>query len=440
MKKATWIITFLFLFLLLLLTGCGRVKEPVTVTPEPLPKQDIASDEFDSANQCQYCHLEIYEQWRGTTHALSAKNPAFLGELKRTSSETNGASDAFCVSCHIPVGWLAGEIPPVDGSNLSDVAKLGVSCDFCHAISSVTGTGNAGFRVTPGNVKLGPFDDPIHTPLHESEYSEVHTQAEICAACHEIIHPQNGLVLASTYSEWKESSFGSRRITCQDCHMTPGSGVTKPNPGVAATGAPKKREHTWTHNMVGNNVFAMEQAGFNEHAAMAEENLQAAAALFLGLPDRLSPYQPAKINIRIRNDGAGHYLPTGLSLFKDMWLEVICTNESGNVVHSSGVLNNAGAIPEGTVVFKTRFADAAGQETDNLWEAVKILDDHRIPPKEYVDEFVEIPGLPLPGTLNVQVRLLYRNITPARATQLGLSASDIPVIEMAKINGTVSVR
>lgn len=222
--------------------------------------------------------------------------------------------------------------------------------------------------------------------------------------------------------------------------MTPGPGVTKPNPGVAATGAPKKREHTWTHYMTGNNVFAMRQAGFEGHAAKAEENLKAAAALFLGVPEKLSPYQPARINVRVRNDGAGHYLPTGLSLYKDMWLEVIVTNEQGNVVFRSGTLDSNGLIQENSVIYKKVFGDANGNETKNLWEAAKVLRDHRIPPQEYADEFIEIPGLPLPGTLNIQVRLLYRNITPDRAKDLGISVSGIPVIEMASISGKIPVR
>ena len=126
--------------------------------------------------------------------------------------------------------------------------------------------------------------------------------------------------------------------------------------------------------------------------------------------------------------------------FKDMWLEVICTNQSGQVIHSSGVLTETGAIPDGAVVFKTSFADAPGEETDNLWEAVKVLDDHRIPPQEYIDEFVEIPGLPLPGILNVQVRLLSRNTTLQQAIQLGISIDEVPVTVMAEISGQITVR
>ncbi|MDW7649835.1 MAG: multiheme c-type cytochrome [Bacillota bacterium] len=429
---------FLFFTLVIALiafTGCGKEETPATATPEPVSKQDVASTEFDPAGQCQYCHLDIYQQWQGSMHALSFNNPVFQAEFKKTSGETDGAADAFCASCHTPVGWLANEVPPADGSALSDVAREGVTCDLCHAVTEITGVGNAAIHVSPGEVKFGSLEDPLATPLHKSEFNQVYTQSEYCGACHDIVHPQNGLKLSSTYSEWEESSFGSRKTQCQDCHMTPGPGVSKPNPGVVATGAPKKREHTWTHYMTGSNVYAMRQAGFDNHADLAEEKLQAAASMFLGLPDGLSPYQGARINVRVRNDGAGHYLPTGLTLYKEMWLEVIVTDGQGQVVFQGGVPDASGALPADSIVYKTVFADAAGNETTNLWEATKIIRDHRIPPQEYVDEFIEIPGLPLPGTLNVNVRLLYRSVAPGRA-----GVTESPVVEMASVSGQVAVR
>ena len=435
MKMSTRYLCFLLLLSIFFFPGCNQNSNPASATPDPLPKQEIASSEFTQPGQCQYCHLEIYNQWQGSLHALSFTNPVFQFEFKKTSKETDGASDKFCASCHAPVGWLADEIPPSDGSGLSDVARQGVSCDFCHAITEISGVGNAAFRVTPGATKFGPLEDPLHTPLHESEFKRIFTQSDFCGSCHEIVHPQNGLKLSSTYTEWKESSYGSRRTQCQDCHMTPGPGITKPNPGTVATGAPKKREHVWTHDMAGGNVYAQQQAGFEEHAKLSEERLQAAASVFLGLPEVLSPYQPARINVRIRNDGAGHYLPTGLTLYKDMWLEITITDSAGRLVFQEGVLDSSGAIPADTVVYKTVFADKDGNETTNLWEAAKIVSDHRIPPQEYVDEFIEIPGLPIPGMLHVQARLLYRSVAPGKA-----GVVDSPVVEMANVSGQIRVR
>lgn len=443
MKKTIWIFMFL-LFLLLFTAGCGKGDSPGVSQPNPIPVrpvQTIDSAEFEAAGMCQYCHLEIYEQWQGSMHALAFTNPVYQAEARKTSRETDGAADAFCAACHAPIGFLAQEIPPADGSKLSEVARRGVSCDFCHTITEVSADGNGSYRVSPGHVKFGPFNDPLHTPLHESEYSTIYNEAEFCATCHEVTNPQTGLVLGATYSEWKASSFAPKRATCQDCHMTPGPGVTKPNPGYAATGAPKKREHTWTHSMVGGNVFNPEQAGFDGHALEAEQNLKAAATLFLGLPETLSPYQGANINVRVRNSGAGHSLPTGLTMFKEMWLEIVITDERGTVLYQNGVLDENGAVPDGSVVYKTTVANAAGIETTNLWEAASVIYDRRIPPQKYVDEFFEIPGAPLPGKITVQARLLYRSVSQENANLiLGNGKAGVTVVEMAKITGEIMVR
>lgn len=435
MKRATWVFSFLCI-ILILAAGCG--KKDQTTTAQPEPPQNFPSSDFTSADMCQYCHLEIYEQWRGSMHANAYTNPVYMAELSKTSKDSGGAADAFCSGCHTPIGLMAGEIPPVDGSALSATARQGVTCDLCHSITEITGSGHLKFRVTPGKTKYGSLEDPINNPIHGSEYNKYYEQADYCGVCHDIVHPKNGLALASTFTEWKESNFSHKRITCQDCHMTPGPGVTKPNPGYAATGAPKKRDHVWTHYMTGGNVHAHRKAGFDKYAGMVEENLKGAATIFLGLPDKLSLYQDAKISVRVRNDGAGHYLPTGLSNFKEMWLEVVVRDDSGRVVYQSGVLDSQGNIPEKSAFFRQVFGDAAGKEASTLWDAATVLSDTRIPPQKYVDEFFEVPGLVMPGTLHISVRLLYRSISQGRLESLFGSGTS-PLVEMAKAEGKIRV-
>lgn len=438
MKKATGI---LFVFSLAVLAfgiaGCGAKTAAPVAQPEP-PPQRFGSEQFENPRICQYCHQEIYRQWSGSMHSRSATNPFYQEQAQKASRESAGAADIFCAGCHVPVGVLAGEIPPADGAALSEVALSGVSCDFCHIITEVTGTGNAAFRVAPGKTKYGPFADPLHTPLHESEYLKIYTESQFCGACHNITHPENGLVLSATYSEWKDSPLAARGVQCQHCHMTPGPGVTRPNPGYAATGAPKKREHISTHCMTGSDVFALRQAGAPEHARLAEENSRTAAELFLGLPAALQPYQPGSINVRVRNSGAGHYLPTGLSLFREMWLEVVVRDEQGKVLFQSGVVSADGKIADDSVTFGVAFADAAGRETTSLWQAKSVLRDRRVPPQKYIDEKFEVPGLTRPGTLHVRARLLRRGVQAGNGGNPSLK--DVPVIEMAAVSGQIPVK
>jgi len=67
-----------------------------------------------------------------------------------------------------------------------------------------------------------------------------------------------------------------------------------------------------------------------EHAAMAEENLRAAATLALTTGEGL------ELTATITNVGAGHSIPTGVTYIRQMWLEVTVTNERGELVYVSG--------------------------------------------------------------------------------------------------------
>ena len=99
--------------------------------------------------------------------------------------------------------------------------------------------------------------------------------------CHDVRHPVNNMHLEATYTEWKDGPYADEGVTCQDCHMTPGPGVTKPNPGQVAVRGPQ-RDHMYTMTFAGGNV------GLGE-ASRAEANLKAAAKLELDVPDVVAP-------------------------------------------------------------------------------------------------------------------------------------------------------
>jgi len=161
-----------------------------------------------------------------------------------------------------------GEIPPVDGSNLSEIAKMGVQCDFCHSVSASAGIGNAQYVLSSNGTKRGPFEDSI-SPFHESEYSELHTKSEFCGMCHDVFHPVNGLPLETPHTEWKNGPYSKEGVQCQDCHMTPGITHYEANPGTAATGGPN-RDHIYTHYTVGGNAFLTDVFGDDGHREAAE--------------------------------------------------------------------------------------------------------------------------------------------------------------------------
>jgi hypothetical protein len=116
-------------------------------------------------------------------------------------------------------------------------------------------------------------------------------------------------------------------------HMTPSPGVLK-NPGISADiGGAKEREHIATHFFVGGSSWMLARQGCAELAAMAEANLRAAAELALTAERTADGFD---LTTTVSSVGAGHSIPTGVTYIRKMWLEVTVTNESGEVVYTSG--------------------------------------------------------------------------------------------------------
>lgn len=403
----------------------------------------LSSDEYQEPGFCKTCHRTQYDQWKGTMHAYSSSDPFYEGTFLLASKETNGLTDHFCSRCHTPIGELAGEVPPADHSRLSEIAKRGVQCDFCHTLQGHEGIGNAQYIVRPGEIKLGPFGDgePI---VHKATRSEFHTRPEFCGTCHNVNHPLNGLPLEKTYTEWRESPYNTgdpaSEVTCQDCHMTPGPGVTKPNPGKASQ-IGDDRPHVWSHDMVGGGGVA---ALVDEVEIMraAEAMLKAAAVVSLKVPESVRGGDQTQVQVGVTNVGAGHDIPTGVTELREMWLELTVSQPDGNVLFTSGYLDEMGEIMDGAVRYGVVVADAEGNPTPKFWLAASQISDHRIPPKRTV---VETFVVPIPktatGPLEVRARLLYRGASPS-VLRLGLGADSkqtLPVVEMASAEEKIQV-
>ncbi|MDK2826581.1 MAG: hypothetical protein PWQ44_1761 [Methanolobus sp.] len=416
--------------LLLLSTGSIATATPATQAGE------YSSDDFAYESKCRQCHAIIYAEWEGTMHFNAYLDPFYLEEVKIASEDTNGSLDEFCSRCHTPIGVVSGEIPPIDGSEMSDIAKLGVQCDFCHVVSGSNGTGNAPFTVTPGNTKWGPFDD-ARGNYHESEYLKLFTQSEYCGMCHQVINPVNGLVIDDTYSTWKESQYAEEDVVCQDCHMTEGITEFKANPGRAGSGAPK-RDHIPLHDIVGGNTLIPPMFGAESVADMAVERLQKATTMELSAPEVASSGDEVLIDVSITNSGAGHNIPTGVSEIREMWLEVVVTDVNGNTIYNAGSVDTDGNIIDAKMLYNNVLADADGEETKSFWLAESILEDNRIGPKETVTEehsFVMPENAAYP--LTIQSTLKYRSAPQDMIDHLLGEETMVPVVDMNKMSAII---
>ena len=414
----------------------------LTVAPsfaaEETASGSLSSDQFERDGKCGGCHGIIHSEWEGGMHSLAEIDPFYKKEAEMASAETDGALDTYCARCHTPIGVVSGELPPVDGSKLSEIAKRGVQCDFCHTVSGSAGIGNAKFILTPGETKWGPFSDSV-SPYHWTEYSDLHTKAEFCGMCHNVNHPTNDLPLEATYTEWKEGPYSEEGVQCQDCHMTPGITKFEANPGKAASMGPR-RDHLYTHYAVGGNAFITDILGDTTHRDMAIERLQSAATLVVDAPRSAEAGDTVTIDVSITNSGAGHMLPTGLTEMRQMWLDVTATDGDGNQLYRSGALDEDGKIDVAVVVYHTVLGDADGNATSKMWLAESILSDHRIAPRETAVEehtFTIPEGAKDPVTISA--KLQYRSAPQAIIDYLFDEGTYVvPVISMAQASDSIN--
>ncbi len=407
--------------------------------------------QFVSPETCGGCHAEIYEQWKGSMHSLSHVDPIYkevaLHDLKGVTDPDEIKEAEHCVSCHTPVGYVSG-MPLKTSDHLKkipDLAQKGVQCDYCH---SATGAGriyNADISLKPGNgenepgIKRGPHKD-AKPEFHGAEFSKFHTGAEICGACHDVRHVVFGTRLETPYEEWKKSPYAEKGIPCQDCHMRqrPGIAATgstdRPdNPGSSAEGGPK-RKHIYTHYFTGTNTLVPKLYGNNDQVAMAEERLKNAADVSVG-----DTIRNGKLTVAVKNKGAGHYLPTGLTHVRQMWLELTVSGRGGATLYRSGGLDPQGRIASGAVIYHTVFGDGKGKPVMNVAKAREILKDKRIEPLKSAVENYTMPRIN-DKKVTVEVKLWYR-ILPQEAADavMGAGKIKIPAVLMASDKKLVTV-
>jgi hypothetical protein len=383
------------------------------VLPSPaIALPDIDSSVFESTKGCG-CHPALQITWSESMHAKALTDPIFQHELELAIRATDGALGPFCNSCHAPVAVMAGQLTGLDHSSLAAVSAEAVTCDFCHQVSGAGRPGNASFEfASPDGTKRAQFDD-AKSPVHETSFSEVHTKAEFCGMCHDVYHPFNDLPLEATYTEWLNGPYAAEGIVCQDCHMTPGPGVVYPNPGKAAAFGPDP-DHIYLMSWAGGNVAL----GASD---LAEERLQAAAQVSVKTPAYITPGSTDELEVIVTNVGAGHYLPTGLTELRQMWLEASATDDEGNVVmreeHRYGL----------------EFGNDDGEHPVPLWEATVIAWDDRIPPRESRSYTYDLT-MPESGAAHVEAVLYYRSVSEEIAEAAHV---DVPTTTMTSWSATV---
>lgn len=356
---------------------------------------------------CKGCHPQHYREWASSMHAYAAEDPVFIAMNQRGQRETGGELGEFCVRCHAPLALREGAT--TDGLNLSELPKKirGVTCYFCHNAVNVGEPFNNDVELANDTTLRGAIADPVPNAAHASMYSPFQDRnradsSRLCGSCHDIVTPQ-GVHLERTFREYQESLFansGPGFDTCSGCHM-PG------RPGVVARSAEAAAKHRIRHEHLWPGVdTALSEFPDREAQRRAVEcELSLGTRIYEVANDGLG-------GLRVRLEtSAGHRQPSGASLDRRLWLEVIAYDAAGEVVFESGRIED-GEIeqrPAGSPGFDPQLAlfrdwiyDAEGREVHMFWEAASSADY----PDGYASLTLPAPLTPLtPHTLEARYQI-----------------------------------
>ncbi len=380
--------------------------------------------DFKSPKRCGMCHKEIYQEWQQSlmaksfTHAWDDAEYFKLALPQAMKLAKVAGVKGGCIACHSPLAFLTGDIPPKP-PGAGTRANEGVSCEVCHNITGTTEKVpfNFSYTIQPGRVKQGPRKD-VKAP-HGVKTSQFLKSPEFCATCHDEASPY-GAWVKETYREWKRGPYAKEGVRCQDCHMYYG-------PGNAARGRFRKD--------MAHHVF---------HGAHFENKL--AGAVDMAMYSRVREVRPGsslKFRVELFNGKVGHYIPSGSTEERMLWLEVWAIDSAGHkyfipvdrkgfkgeeyTIASSKALayqamgeimgikgfkgiKRDGGVPDGARIFRKPFFDPKGRMTICQWyTANNTLVDYRIGPRETkVETYTwKVPSGVAPGPVTIKATLYY---------------------------------
>jgi hypothetical protein len=408
----------------------GAVQSSDLFLPSPARNMGnllLPNTAFPEPSACGSCHVGIHAAWSKSLHSKSATDALYLKVKDQFVVERGEPAVRLCAACHAPVALMTGEVGLYNRESVS--SQQGVSCGFCHSLESVH-SDSGGWLVNPARVRAYVGGDvfAINNNLakvllfakprvhREDMLRPVLSSGEVCKACHDF--KINGVAVQSTWSEYQASSFPARGVTCQSCHFSSNGAANAREAGEVALGRVKSAVQ-W-HRLLGGSTMV---------SSDPQDNLTMLRGALKLEPLLIS----SRLEVRVRNTGAAHAIPTGVADLRQLWLEIRGFDAAGAEVFSSGVVDKSGNFEQGTRVFHQVLQDNTGRAIirHDIWRAKKIALDTRIPPDGLRLEVFKLPK----AVVLVKLKLLWRDV-PADFNNwvLGSTSLAAEVIHQAQVS------
>lgn len=239
-----------------------------------------------SAAECGKCHVEVYEEWKMSTHAHAWVDLQYQAELKKNNNLF------ICINCHLPLQNQQEEIVTgiLDGDYFQPVKHLNA---FFDPVLQQEGVTCLGCHIKNGNViGANPDVSPPHNHVVDKEY----LSETLCLGCHNAAEQISDELICTfeTGDEWKAGPFSKAGINCIGCHM----------PEIKRqliTGPETKRG--FRHFFPGSGIPKVKDE--------TVKGLLGYSFVPVNLKEKYAVGDQVELSLKVRNDFAGHKVPTG---------------------------------------------------------------------------------------------------------------------------------
>jgi len=413
------------------------------------------NEDWTNSAKCKSCHEEIFNQWADSNHRhLTGTNPYYMVMENLAGADMGEEFRQWCMGCHNPSAVTTKQrksTHDMDGDSMPNILfesgsktlinelkshgnsrlEQGVSCIACHRITKADSKGNSSYSLDLTNRKKYVFEDTNNkvgqwlsekfinsNPIaHKESYSnDIYKTSAYCASCHDEFLPDSKKEVVSTFKEWEKSRFNNpkdktKHKSCVDCHMTYlKDNKHSPLKGTSTTGG-KVKDDVKVHYFAGSNHF-LSGLKNKTHKDQTIQLLRTSAEIDVDMKD-------GKIMVGVKNVGAGHHLPTGVSDFRELWLDITVTDRDSHVVFSSGKLKEDGNLGLDARPFMKVFGDEDLKPVGLLfWRYKKLISDTRIPSGERRVETYDMSNpqdlkYPLKAVVKLNFRIYPQWVTDA---------------------------
>ena len=451
------VISIIFISSLSNLAGQSQTKE-ICPAKETYTLHDLPKDYntlFASSDECILCHNSIVDSenndiglvswWRSTMMANAAKDPFWRAKVSFElikNPELTEEIETTCLKCHAPMGVFNAFHNGQSHYSFAEldadpIAQDGVACTVCHQIKEES-LGNYSGEIEFGTDHQiwGPYDNMFVNPMiNHTGYMPVQglhiKNSELCASCHTLLTPTIDLsgqptgtyfVEQAIYQEWKNSESFEMAVSCQDCHLPEieeSVVISSIPPGLDG------QSPFGLHELVGANVFILnilkdnaDEVGLNASDEEMDATISRTLSqlqensINLNLDITNRDNDSLFVDVRIQNL-AGHKVPAGYPS-RQVYIELIATNETGDVIFSSGQMDddynllgeNEDYEPhhqminseEQVQIYQLVMGDVENNVTTTLLYADHQIKDNRLPPTGFNVNHYSYDTIKIAGT------------------------------------------